>query len=133
MDMTPTAGTTTPPARTKTTPPSGTSVTVVVQPEGWRFVAQADQTLLMAAQAAGIRLASSCRNGTCRRCLCGLVSGDVEYRIPWPGISRDEREDGWVLPCVAHPLTDVVIETPEAERMAEDPVAARVSLTGARR
>ena len=106
---------------------------ITVLPEGWTFSASPDQPLLAAAQVAGIRLASSCRNGTCRRCLCGLVSGEVEYRIPYPGISRDEREDGWVLPCVAHACTDVTIETPEAELQAPAESGKRLYLTGARR
>ena len=106
---------------------------VTVLPANWHFKANADQTILQAAQAAGIRLASSCRNGTCRRCMSALLEGQIEYRIPYPGISRDEREDGWLLPCVAYAITDVVIETPEAEKMPAETPVERLYLTGARR
>ena len=79
-----------------------------------RFTASATSTLLDAARAAGIALPSSCRNGTCRTCLSRLQSGDVGYRIEWPGLSRDEKRDGYMLPCVAYPLSDLVLEQPGA-------------------
>ena len=85
-----------------------------IQPGGLRFDCDAGQTLLQAADAAGIELPSSCRNGTCRTCLCRLVSGEIRYRIEWPGVSVDERAEGWILPCVAEPLGDVVLDVPYA-------------------
>jgi ferredoxin len=83
---------------------------VLMRPSGRRFTARADQPLLLAAQDAGIVLASSCRNGTCRTCLRPLYEGQVHYRIPWPGLLPEEKASGqWVLPCVAYPLSDVVL------------------------
>lgn len=77
-------------------------------PSGRRFAAREGQTLLLAAAEAGIALASSCRNGTCRTCLRVLHAGAVRYRIPWPGLLPEERaQGGWVLPCVAYPASDV--------------------------
>ncbi|MGZ5819510.1 MAG: 2Fe-2S iron-sulfur cluster-binding protein, partial [Burkholderiaceae bacterium] len=57
---------------------------------------------------------SSCRNGTCRTCMCRLIDGQVSYRIEWPGLSADEKRDGYILPCVAYPESDLVIENPYA-------------------
>lgn len=75
------------------------------------FKAPAALPLLLAAEHAGVLLRdSSCRNGTCRTCLCRLVSGQVVYRIDWPGVSLDEKREGFILPCVAYPASDVVIE-----------------------
>lgn len=85
-----------------------------VEPQGWQLPVPASASLLEAAQAAGIRLPRSCRNGTCRACLCRLLAGQVRYRIEWPGLSAEERAAGWILPCVAHACTDVVIEAPAA-------------------
>ena len=79
-----------------------------------QFTAPAEVTLLDAARAAGIILPSSCRNGTCRTCRCLLRSGSVHYRIEWPGLSIAEKEDGYVLPCVAYPLSDLVLDEPRA-------------------
>lgn len=83
-------------------------------PDGAAFPAPSGQTLLASALAAGLAPASSCRNGTCRACLLPLRAGQVAYRIPWPGLLPEERAGGWVLPCVAYPLTDVVLGGPRA-------------------
>lgn len=79
---------------------------------GWR--APAGQPLLASARQAGIELPSSCRNGTCRTCLCRVRSGQVSYRIEWPGLSAEEKLEGCILPCVAYPTTDLVVEAPGA-------------------
>jgi hypothetical protein len=39
-----------------------------------------------------------------------LVSGAVTYRMEWPGLLAEEKEEGWILPCVAYPTSDVVID-----------------------
>lgn len=93
-----------------------TSFSVVIEPKGWTFDAPDSHTLLASAQLAGIRLPSSCRNGTCRTCLCRLRSGHISYRIEWPGLSADEKKDGLILPCVAYPESDLVIDVPAAAR-----------------
>ena len=73
------------------------------------FVCAADDSLLSAALKQGLVLANSCRNGTCRTCLCRLQSGQIEYLIEWPGLSFDEKADGYILPCVAKPVSDLVL------------------------
>ena len=81
----------------------------VLQPSGRRFEAPSDVPLLRAAEAAGIAMPSSCRNGTCRTCLRPLHAGAVRYVVPWPGLLPEEKAGGWVLPCVAYPASDVVL------------------------
>ena len=63
---------------------------------------------------------SACRNGTCRACLCRLVSGSIRYQIDWPGLLAEEKADGWILPCVATATSDVVIAAPAASRLLGD-------------
>ncbi|CUI58389.1 2Fe-2S iron-sulfur cluster-binding protein [Achromobacter xylosoxidans] len=109
------------------------SFAVLLQPSGWRFDADADTSVLAAAQAAGIKLPSSCRNGTCRACMCQLRAGAVRYRIEWPGLSRDEKDEGWILPCVAHATAPLEILSPHAERITAAPETPARPLTGARR
>jgi len=82
--------------------------------QGWSFEAEAPETVLEAAGRAGIRLPSSCRNGTCRTCICLSTSGAVRYKIGWPGLSLDEKREGYILPCVAIATSDLVIEAPAA-------------------
>ncbi|RKP43527.1 2Fe-2S iron-sulfur cluster-binding protein [Trinickia fusca] len=88
---------------------------VRVEPLGVTFEAPDTLSLLEAAGFANVRLPRSCRNGTCRTCLCRVIEGTVSYRIEWPGVSREEKAEGFILPCVAVAETDLVIEVPDAE------------------
>jgi ferredoxin len=87
---------------------------VKVAPAGLQYDVEGDLTLLEAAEMSRIELPSSCRNGTCRTCVCRLVSGEVAYTIDWPGLSAEEKAEGYVLPCVARPMTNVVLEQTQA-------------------
>jgi len=91
--------------------------TVLIQPLGRSFEAPDSLTLLEAASFAGLRLPRMCRNGTCRTCLCRMISGSVKYTIEWPGISREEKAESLILPCVAVPESDLVIDVPEASEI----------------
>ncbi len=88
--------------------------TVKVEPAGMQYDVEGDLTLLEAAEMSRIELPSSCRNGTCRTCVCRLMRGEVTYAIEWPGLSAEEKAEGYVLPCVARPTTDVVLEQSQA-------------------
>lgn len=84
-------------------------VTLVKQ--GWQFGVEPGQSILLAAQAAGIRINSSCRNGSCRTCFCQLQQGRARHLIEWPSLSREEKDEGYVLPCVATAESDLTIVT----------------------
>ena len=86
-----------------------------VEPLGMTFDTEPGLSVLQAAELGGIELPSSCRNGTCRTCICQLTSGEVRYRIEWPGLSAEEKAEGWILPCVAEALGDVTLHAPEAK------------------
>lgn len=85
---------------------------LTLAPSGLVLPVPDGRSLLDAADAAGLRLPSLCRNGTCRECRCRLLAGQVRYRIEWPGLSREEKTEGWVLPCVALPESDVTLLQP---------------------
>jgi ferredoxin len=89
---------------------------VAMSAQGWVFDASPDQPLLLSAAQAGITLPSSCRNGTCRTCISRMTSGQVQYRIEWPGLSAEEKRDGFILPCVAYPQDDIAMENIAARR-----------------
>ena len=89
---------------------------LTIEPAHLTCPVEEGQSLLEAALAAGIDMSRSCRNGTCRACLCHMEAGQVRYRIEWPGLSPDEKDEGCVLPCVALPLSDVVLRAPSARR-----------------
>jgi len=93
---------------------------VEIAPQGWRFECPREQTLLLAALESGYRMPHSCRNGTCRACIARLLQGRVEYRIEWPGLSREEKDEGWILPCVACPREPLRIEAPATQSLFDD-------------
>jgi ferredoxin len=88
--------------------------TLRIEPQGWQVPLPAGLTLLEAALQAGVRLPRSCRNGTCRACLCRCASGTLHYKVAWPGLSAEEKAQGWTLPCVALADGDVVLVAPGA-------------------
>jgi ferredoxin len=71
--------------------------------------ADSEGSLFSAMTRVGIAWPVSCRNGTCRTCMARLIEGQVRYDIPWPGLSVEEKTEGYCLPCVARPMGDVVI------------------------
>jgi ferredoxin len=78
-----------------------------IDQDGPLFDAWAHQTLLLSMEQGGIDWPSSCRNGTCRACYSKLTQGQVRYEIEWPGLSAEEKEAGYVLPCVAYPCSNL--------------------------
>lgn len=68
-----------------------------------------DQTILEAAEAAGVVLPFGCRYGGCITCAARLVEGKVRQ----PGataINARQSRAGYVLLCVARPKSDVVLD-----------------------
>lgn len=68
--------------------------------------------MLAAAERAGVAMPSSCRNGSCRTCLCRALEGKARHLIDWPGLSAEEKRDGYLLPCVAVAETGLVLARP---------------------
>lgn len=85
--------------------------TVRLLPEGREISVAAHENLLAAALAAGVNLPHSCKSGHCTSCRARLVSGRTQYPRGEPlGLTAEEREQGYVLLCQAHALTDVAVE-----------------------
>ncbi len=66
--------------------------------------------ILDVAEAAGIRLPASCRQGTCSVCVAKILSGEVdgeEQRF----LSSAELAAGYTVTCVAYPLSDCTLLT----------------------
>ena len=104
-----------PPSAPQPAAPNGTGPhRLTVLPLGVQLPVPAGHSLLQAALAAGVRLPSACRNGTCRVCLARLVHGRIHYLIDWPGLLAEEKADGWIMPCVACADSDLVIDAPAA-------------------
>ena len=110
-----------------------------VDPGGHQVRVRADENVLGAVLAAGIRLPHSCRAGRCASCKSKLIAGRVEYPDgPPPGITPEEIARGEVLLCQARPRSDLVVaarrialDAPEiasAEVLAIEPLPLRALL-----
>jgi ring-1,2-phenylacetyl-CoA epoxidase subunit PaaE len=73
-----------------------------------RFPVAADQSIIEAAEAAGLELPYSCRGGMCCTCRARLVDGKVEMATNY-SLERWELEAGYVLTCQSRPTTPKVV------------------------
>ena len=92
---------------------------VTILPDGVRVVAREDETLLRALARAGLRYRVGCRRGGCGVCKVQLKLGEVRYERPIADsvLSDDERVEGICLSCRAVPITNIVIELQEGDRL----------------
>jgi ferredoxin len=89
----------------------------------------ADETVLEAAEDAGIALPFGCLTGACATCTGRLLSGApdagaaFDYRRPPRALKDRHREAGYVLLCVATPRTDcrVAVGTDRQAELVDDP------------
>ncbi len=88
------------------------TITVSIRGEKQTVPCRAEQTLLSAMEAAGIRAPSHCRSGECGWCHSRLVSGEVYVPEESDGRRLADKKFGWVHPCRTYPLSDVELEVP---------------------
>jgi phthalate 4,5-dioxygenase reductase subunit len=72
--------------------------TVRLQQSGVCVPVSADQRILEALRAGGVRVTSSCESGTCGSCKTGLVSGEVEHRDM---VLSDDEKATSIMVCVS--------------------------------
>jgi ring-1,2-phenylacetyl-CoA epoxidase subunit PaaE len=85
-------------------------VTVIMDGEEFKFLVEPGKSILQTALDLDIDLPYSCQSGLCTACRGKCLSGKVTVD-EMEGLSEKELHEGYVLTCVAHPITpDVVIE-----------------------
>ena len=82
-------------------------VTIVYDGEEHTFEVKPKNTILDTALNNDIDLPFSCQSGLCTACRCKLISGKIKMDEE-EGLSESEINQGYVLICVGHPLTDDV-------------------------
>jgi ring-1,2-phenylacetyl-CoA epoxidase subunit PaaE len=86
------------------------TVTIKYDGQEYKVSVKPTDTILNSALDQGIDLPYSCQSGLCTACRGKALSGQVKLDEE-EGLSKSERDEGYVLTCVGHPLTDdVVIE-----------------------
>lgn len=92
----------------------GTTYTVTFVDKDRTIEVPADKSILEAAEEHGIDLPYQCRMGVCGVC-CGLrINGNEVEQTEGMFLSESEKEEGYVLTCIAKPLSDLEIETNES-------------------
>jgi ring-1,2-phenylacetyl-CoA epoxidase subunit PaaE len=64
--------------------------------------------ILDAALAKGADLPYACKGGVCCTCKAKLIDGKVKMDVNY-ALEEDEVEQGYILTCQSHPLTDIVV------------------------
>lgn len=86
-------------------------------PEGETARASSDETILDAAQRAGVYLSSLCGGDMiCGKCRVVIREGQV-FEEQHMLLSREEVQRNYVLACASHPRSDLVVEIPVESRM----------------
>ncbi len=75
---------------------------------GTRVAVDRRRTLLETAEGAGVAIPSMCRSGTCGTCRTRVLSG--EARCSSDVLDADDRDAGYVLPCVTWVAGDCAVD-----------------------
>jgi ferredoxin-NADP reductase/ferredoxin len=98
-----------------------------VQLQDHRFTVDPGETLLAAAQRAGVPIPFSCRVGGCGTCRCRLLEGRVHERSESAYLLTDEEiARGVILACQSEPRGDVRVALERAAGAAPRIVGGRV-------
>ncbi len=98
------------------------SFTVTLKASGRQFDVADGETVLAAAQRAGLALPYSCRAGVCGSCKALLLEGDCHYpHQPPTALNAAERAQHAVLLCQAVPRSDLRIEVREVASVEDMP------------
>lgn len=82
------------------------------------FSCREDQTVLAAAEVAGVPLPSSCCSGVCTTCAAMLRSGTV-HQPDAMGVKAELQQQGYALLCVAYPRSDLLILAGQEDALYE--------------
>ena len=93
-------------------------VEIIHKGENYTIDVPEDQKILEVADNKELNLPSSCQAGVCTTCAAKIISGEVE-QSEGMGLSPELQQEGYVLLCVAHPRSDLKIETEKEEEVYE--------------
>jgi len=83
-------------------------LTVVYDDEQETFEMSGDKTILDAALEKDLDVPYSCQGGVCTSCMAKVIEGRAIMESN-SVLTEDEIEDGFVLTCQAHPVTEKIV------------------------
>ena len=93
-------------------------VSVELEGQSHQFPCRDDQSVLSAAEAAGVILPSSCCAGVCTTCAASIRSGQV-HQPDAMGEKEELREKGFALLCVSFPRSDLQLLAGQEDALYE--------------
>jgi ferredoxin-NADP reductase/DMSO/TMAO reductase YedYZ heme-binding membrane subunit len=89
--------------------PDGISASIVFKRAGKTAELPREQTVLEAAEEAGVEIPFECRSGICGQCKTRLLAGRVTMAVQ-DALTAVDRAKGLILACQAHALRDVEVD-----------------------
>ena len=94
------------------------SITLELDGERHQFQCRENQTVLSAADEAGIAVPSSCCAGVCTTCAAVISEGSVAQPDAM-GVKADLQQRGFILMCVAFPRADLKLKAGQEDALYE--------------
>jgi len=98
--------------------PQTFQITADLDGSRYSFPCRADQTVLAAAEAAGVPIPSSCTAGVCTTCAALVREGSV-HQPDAMGVKEDLQRQGYALLCVAYPTSDLQVLAGQEDALYE--------------
>ncbi|HJN35616.1 MAG: 2Fe-2S iron-sulfur cluster-binding protein [Prochlorococcus sp.] len=93
-------------------------ITAEFEGEQYSFSCRGDQTVLEAAEDAGLDFPMSCGAGMCTVCAARVIEGSVDQSEAM-GVKAELQEEGFTLLCVAFPRSDLQVRVGEEDALYE--------------
>jgi glycine betaine catabolism B len=89
---------------------SSASPVVFFSQLGQEVACDGEESILEIAEQEGVAIRSGCRQGVCGACKKRKLEGEIRYEGEPDGLDENERNNDFILPCIAFPVGKVVIE-----------------------
>jgi glycine betaine catabolism B len=90
--------------------PSSNKPVLVFSKSSKQVDCDGEENILELAEQQEVKIRSSCRAGTCGACKKRKVEGEIRYQGEPDALDDDEKQEGYILTCIAYPVGRVVIE-----------------------
>tara|TARA_B100000925_G_scaffold13763_1_gene9608 strand:- start:386 stop:721 length:336 start_codon:yes stop_codon:yes gene_type:complete len=98
--------------------PAVYAITIELDGQQHHFQCRDNQTVLSAAEEAGVPVPSSCCAGVCTTCAARIQEGEV-HQPDAMGVKEDLRQEGFALLCVSFPRSDLAAMAGQEDALYE--------------